>query len=377
MPKPLSSKPFGGAIILFDYFRRFRDKLQKLLSTSKSVSHENMPQLEFPEKHPYYIEILGDFPYYVPLPEGVILKPSRIGAEPFFVQLEHFVPKRHPEESRGENVDDRMGTYIRSRARLLFPLAKYPDEPDWESYEQKSLVIVNRLIESVRYLAFDHTVRRVIAFDRTVFRSWKLNENGTSEPAGVWQEKHSYGPFGVRLLGRLSEDKLQELWWHFNSLAPTNPAWHLVLDAKFHNQTGDVSRAILDLATALEINVPNLIDHFGKTNPELRELDIDTSSIYSLYDDVLKEATGHSLHEEPSLFSSLEYIRAVRNSIAHDWEPVFKISLSMEKTSKYLEIHRPKDEHEIKGHNEVDELVEQSIEIIKHTTGLFQKRFRG
>lgn len=32
---------------------------------------------------PFVVEIIGDLPYYVPIPEGVVLTPSLIGAEPF------------------------------------------------------------------------------------------------------------------------------------------------------------------------------------------------------------------------------------------------------------------------------------------------------
>jgi len=32
------------------------------------------PRLEFPEKSPYYVEVLGDLPYYLPIPEDIILK---------------------------------------------------------------------------------------------------------------------------------------------------------------------------------------------------------------------------------------------------------------------------------------------------------------
>ncbi len=358
---------------LLRHLTRLIDSAKRFLPMQSSDSQSDAPKLEFPAKFPYYVEVLADLPYYVQLPENVMLKPSRIGAESFYVELEPFVPKRHPDESQGENVDDRMGTYVRSRARVLFPLTEDPGEPDWPSYEEKSLSIVNRLIESVRYLAFDHTTRRVMAFDRTVFRTWKLYDDGTAEPIGVWQEKHSYGPFGIRPLGWLSDAKLQDLWWHFNGLAPTNPAWHLVLDAKFHNETGDIPRAILDLATALEINVPSLIEHYSSGRPEFRQLDIDSAGIYSLYDEILQEATGHSLHGEPDMFANLEYIRAMRNSIAHDWKAVFKISSQMQNASQYMHVHAPRDGHELDSHDEVQELVEQTIEIIKHTIQLFEK----
>jgi hypothetical protein len=335
----------------------------------------DISKLEFPAKFPYYIEVLADLPYYVPLPENVILSPSEIGVEPFFVELKVVIPKRHPDESHVENMDDRLGTYLRSRARVLFPKTEPPDDPNWEDIEKKAKSIVNRLIESVRYLVFDHTIRRIVTFDKTIIRSWKLNDDGTVEPAGLWEEGQRFGPFGITPRAQLAEDKVQTLLWLFNGLAPTNPAWHLVLDAKLHNQTGDISRAILDLATALEINIPRLIELFSFVQPRLQRLDLEGVKIWALYDDILMEATGHSLHEEPHLFAALEYIRAIRNSIAHDWKPVFKISPQMEKISKYLDVHKPRDGHRIETQEEVETLVKDTVAIITHTINLFENEY--
>lgn len=362
-------------MVLRRLFRRIKGWFSRMNEVTTDNPLADRHKVEFPEVFPYYIEVLADLPYYVPLPEDIILKPSRIDAEPFFVELEAFVPKRHPEESQGENIDDRLGTYLRSRARVLFPKSEHPGEPNWEEVEKKAKEIVNRLIESVRYLAFDHTIRRILTFDRTAIRTWKLNDDGTLEPAGPWVEGRRFGPFGITPRAQLSPDGVQNLWWHFNGLAPTNPAWHLILDAKLHNQTGDIPRAILDLGTALEINIPRLVELFSPGNHELQGLDVEGVNIYKLYDDILQRTTGHSLHEEPELFASLEYIRAIRNSITHDWKPVFKISPSMENFSGYLEIHRPKDGRTIETQDEVSDLVEDAAAIISHTIDLFEAKY--
>lgn len=335
------------------------------------------PRLEFPEKPPYFIEVLGDISYYLPLPENVILKPSLIGAEAFFVEFHVVTPKRHPEESQGENIDDRLGTYIRSRARVLFPKEELPLDLHRTDYEAKALSIVNRVIETVRYVAFDHAIRRILSFDRTILRIWKLNDDGTAEPAGLWTEAQSFGPFGISSRAQLTADSLQTLCWVFNGLSPTNPAWHLVLDAKYHNHTGDIPRAILDLGTALEINIPRLTQLFSLSHSHPLQLDAEGAGIYELYDRVLKEATGHSLHEEPQLFAKLEYIRAVRNSIAHDWNPTFRVTPQMQRASKYLHIHRPMDGHVVDSREEVARLIDDAQAIIKHTIGLFEAAFKS
>lgn len=328
--------------------------------------------LEVPVKAPFIVEVVADLPYYLPLPDGVTLKPSLIGAEQFFVSLTKIHPKRHPEESQGTNVDDRRGTFVRSQARVVFPRQDPPPDDAREDYEAKAKSITNRLIESIRYVGFDHTIRPVEAFEKTVYRAWQLAHDGTAHPFGTWAEGSSFGPFGLTPTRELSGEALQTLWFVFNGLSPTNPAWHLVLDARYHNEIGDIPRAILDLGTALEISVPRMVELFAYSRPTLSAIDLDGPGIFGLYDQVLREATGHSLHEEPELFAKLEYIRALRNSVAHDWTPVFKITPTMEKTSRYLKVHRPREGHRVQTKEGVSELIEDASTIIKHTISLFE-----
>ena len=86
-------------------------------------------------------------------------------------------------------------------------------------------------------------------------------------------------------------------------------------------------------------------------------------------------ATGHSLQEEPYLFAKLEYIRTLRNSITHDWKPIFKINNDMENKSRYLHIHKPMDGHLVSSREEVSQLINEAIEIIHHTEDLFNQTF--
>ena len=324
---------------------------------------------------PFMVEVMGDLPFYVPLPDKVMLRPSVIGAEPFSIEFEKFFPKRHPEEGQGANVDDRRGTFVRSRARVLFPLDVPPEDHVRAEYEEKAKSITNRAIESIRYVAFDHTIRRVEAFDRATFRVWQLHGDASPEPFGEWAQGETFGPFGLNPIGHLSNSALQALWFVFNGLTPTNPAWHLVLDAKYNNATGDISRAILDLGTALEINIPRLIDHYSSFNSDLMQMDLEGTGIFSLYHEVLMKATGHSLHESPEMYVALEYIRGVRNSITHEWKPVFRITPQMESASKYIDIHRDKDGHQVETKEEVEELIDDATSIITQTIHLFQSAY--
>lgn len=330
----------------------------------------NPKNIDFPEKAPFFIEILGDLPYYLPIPDNMYIKPSLIGAEPFFVAVHMFRPLQHPDQIQGENIDDRLGTYARSRARVLFPKKESPNDLRQADYEAKAYSIVNRLVESVRYVTFDSTMRRILSFDKTIFRIWKLNDDGTVEPVNPWVQRQSFGPFGVMPMAQLTEDAFQRLVLVFNGISRTNPAWHLVLDAQYHNQTGDIARAILDLGTALEINIPTLIEQFPPSHSMLQTIDIEVAGIYQLYGEVLEKATGHSLHEEPRLFAKLEYIRAVRNSVTHDWNPTFKITKLLKQKSKYLHIHEPMDGHVVDTKEEVDQLINDTIAIIRYTSTL-------
>ena len=78
----------------------------------------------FPQGAPFYVEVLGDLPYYLPIPENAWLNSTLNIAEPFSVEFHVLIPTRHSKESQGEKIDDRLGTYIRSTARIIFPMNK-------------------------------------------------------------------------------------------------------------------------------------------------------------------------------------------------------------------------------------------------------------
>jgi len=323
---------------------------------------------------PYVVEVTAELPYYVPIPEGTALAPSLIGAEPFQLEFQHFKPLRHPEDSHGEGVDDRRGTYLRSKARVVFPVPWLPPDEKRQDYERKALAIVNRALLSVRYVAFDPTIIHVNEFENCIVRLWERKPGGQVIPAGTWAQKVSYGPFGITPQATLTSEALSRVWWIFNELAPTNPACLLVLDAKYHSAVGDVSRAILDLATALEINIESLVNLYSSVSSSLLQLDLDVS-VYKLYDAVLSQATGHSLHEKPDLYAELEYIRELRNSIAHRWKPQFQVTAKMKDRSRYLAQHTPRDGHVISSSEELDPLIDHTQEIIKFSIDAFVAKY--
>jgi len=327
------------------------------------------------DKERYIVEVIGELPYYVPMPQGVTLVPSSIGAQPFQLHFQHFQPLRHPDDSHGEGVDDRLGTFIKSKVHILFPVSILPSEAEKDAYEEKALSLTNKLLVSMKYVTFDHTITHVNKFERCCIRVWEVTADGKGIPAGSFAEKTSYGPFGVRSQATLTEEALNRLWWIFNDLAPMNPAFLLILDAKYHNAVRDIPRAILDTATALEVNIDSLVDQYSLRNPPLLQIDLECKSVYELYDAVLSQATGHSLYERPDLYVELEYIRELRNSIAHEWKPEFHISKKMKAKSRYLAQHQPRDGHVVSTTHEVESLISSGIEIIRFCIETFKTKY--
>jgi hypothetical protein len=152
-------------------------------------------------------------------------------------------------------------------------------------------------------------------------------------------------------------------------------AWFLILDSKYHNAIGDISRACLDLAVALEINIDSLIDHYGRYNPSLGAIDMEEKNIFWKYDEGLLQATGHSLHEQPDHFANLEYIYGIRNSIAHSWKTEFRLTDRMKRKSRYLDKHNKRKGQEINSSKEVNELIKVAEEIISFTVEAFHTKY--
>jgi hypothetical protein len=319
--------------------------------------------------------VVGDLPYYVPVPDGFFLAPSEIGAEPFQIKFTHFKPLRHPDDSQGENIDDRAGTYIRSKCHISFPLLKLPEGDYRDTFEKKALLIANKALRAIRYRAYEPAIRHVSRFDNCLVQTIEFNPDGTVKPLSEVNMKTDYGPFGIRPLGVLTDQALQDLSWFFNGLMPMPSAWFLILDSKYHNATGDISHACLDLAVALEINIDSLVDYYGRYNPSLAAIDVEEKNIFWKYDEGLLQATDHSLHEQPDYFANLEYIYGIRNSIAHSWKTEFGLTDRMKRKSKYLDRHNKRDGHEIRNSREVDDLIKAAEEIISYTVEVFHTKY--
>jgi hypothetical protein len=292
------------------------------------------------------------------------------------VGFSHFEPLKHPDDATGTNIDDRMGKFIKSRAHVAFRANALPKTEDLDEFEKKALLIVNSALRAIRYKAYDPAIRHVARFDKCVVRIIELNPDGTVADSDQHVNyKDDLGPFGIKSVGVLTHGALGDVWYYFNELARMHPSWFLVLDSKYHNAIGDISRACLDLAVALDINIDELINYYGNFISDLSSLNLDDKTIYWKYTEGLSHTTGHSLHERPDLFINLEYIYGIRNSIAHDWKPRFKISGSMLAKSKYLAEHKEKDGHEITDSREVKALINATEEIIEYTVKLFDSKF--
>ena len=327
-----------------------------------------MQQKQIQTTFPYHIKVIGDLPYYIPFPEKIILTPSLIGSEPYRLMLEHFQPLRHPEDSHANGADDRIGTFIRSRVIIEFDLKDEKNVIN-QIYLGKALKLTNKLIESIRYYMSDFSLRPVLNFDHFIVQQYNDNSEIIRGSEG-----NTFSPFGIENLRQIPMEKVQNIWWYFNGINSMNPARMLLLDSMFHSKMGDINRSILDLGTALEINIGWLVDQYKFVNHDLDILEINEKSIWDLYDVVLKSATNHSLHEYKGHFINLEFIRGIRNSVAHKWEPIFRITKSFK--SDYLEIHKEKDGTIIESQEQLEDLIKSTREIINLTEELFANRYQ-
>ncbi|MCI0551904.1 MAG: hypothetical protein L0287_13200, partial [Anaerolineae bacterium] len=278
----------------------------------------------------------------MPVPDEVTLMPSLIGTEPFQLSFQALRPRPSPGATYSEGMDDHRGTFIKSNCIARFPVLAIPPGEETNAYIQKALTLTNKALQAIRYTTFDHTIRYVDDFENYILHIWQVTPDGSISPAGAWLQGQWYGPFGVSMQATLTDDGLNKVGVIFNELALINPAWLLVLDAKYHNTIGDIERAILDIGTALDIHIERLINIYSRVDHSLAQVHTDGKTIFQMHDEILIQVTGHSLHERPELFAQLEYIRAIRNSITHRWKSEFRISPEMAR-SKYLHLHQPRD----------------------------------
>lgn len=305
----------------------------------------------------------GDLPYYVPFPENVAFEPSRSETDPYHLIIQHFHPLRHPDDSSGTGVDDRIGTYLRSRVIIEFTKLTGLDP----IIMSKALSITNSLVEAIRYYTSDYHLRPILNFDHTLVE--RIGEEGEC----IIKEHAGFGPFGLEPQRFLDRRSIRPIWELFNGIMPMNPARMLILDAKYHASLEDFNRAILDLGTALEIHIGWLMNYYEPVAPLLEDINIEDTDIWRLYNDILQEATGHSLQENQNLYIELEYIRNIRNSITHEWKAVFRITKHFR--SNFISEHQKRDGTLIRSKCQIHELIDNTQKILDYTDALFQTKY--
>ena len=319
------------------------------------------------QNKPYQIQVTGDLPYYVPFPEEAILTPSLIGAEPFRLQLQHFVLKPS-EEGMQVSGDDRLGTFIRSRIIFEYKSLEGPSEFN-QAVLQKALEITNRFIDAVKYSTSDFSMRPIQQFDHYII---SYSQEGTAE---ILKEGTTFGPFGITPIARITSEKVQSVYNLFNGIVSINSSRMLLLDAKYHSTIGDYNRAVLDIGTALETHIGWLINQYKTVFSEFYEISTDDKNCWEHYDEVLLAATGHTMREEEDLFVQLEFIRAIRNSVTHEWRPIFRMGPKFR--TQYESRHRLRDGTEINTKEKADELIQSAQKILDYAEELFRLKYEN
>lgn len=317
-------------------------------------------------QQPYTVIVHGQLPYYVPFPNGFAFTTTLSEDEPCKVSIIPLYAKDNGAGGQSQNIDDRMGTFYRSLVICEFASREGPEIPDAQILG-KVLKLTNSLIDSIRYHTSDISFRPILQFSHHRILYY---QNGVNEIPG--SEGMSFGPFGMNIKQIYSLERVREILEYFNGAKAINPAYLLVLDAEYHNLLGDINRAILDLGTALEIHVEWLIEQYKPLVSGIGDINTDGKALWDLYDGVLIDAIGHSLREREDLFIRLEYIRGIRNSVTHEWKPVFRITDRFR--SQYMDHHRKNDGREIRTRIEVTELIRATRDILQYVEELFPKR---
>jgi hypothetical protein len=319
-------------------------------------------------------------PYYVPVPDDFTLTYTQLANDETKIIFRRTYPDRVEAVVMEigavldvNNMDDRKGTYIRSWCRVLLPITELPDLNKPSEFMPKILPTINNALRTIRYKANDPAIYPVNMFQYVHAEIHEFEPDGTVKLPIKFSESHNFEPYSLLPIRELPDYDLEDVQKHVNGL-PVLTTWHLLLDAEYHSSLGDIIHACLDLAMALETHIDNLIIYYRNFYPTI-ELNLEDKTIWWMYDKGLAEITGHSLHETPDHYISLEYIYAIRNSIAHAWKAEFRISESMKKYSRYLDHHQKKNGHEVTEVEEMKELISAAREIVSHTIHLFETKY--
>lgn len=326
------------------------------------------------EKNPeFVVRIIGDLPFYLPVPDGTELSPAQIGVEPFLLFFKHISSPPPKGVSSAVGVEDGRGNLIFTRANVDFTgNQSVPEKP--EDYLPKSIDLINRALIAVKLVSTNHCVRNISVFSHHVVQILRRHKNGKTELVSG-EEGYSYGPHGLRAIGTINHEGMQRVWLHFQGLRPMQASWLLLIDSAYNLDFDDYPRSILDIATALEIHMPALIDEYLHLDSSLAGIDIERMGVYDHYDSLLNQITGHSLHDKPDLFVALEFIRQTRNSITHNWKPVFRITDRFKRGTKYISKHQPNDGKVINSKTEVNKMKMDASDIMAFASECFFNKY--
>lgn len=163
------------------------------------------------------------------------------------------------------------------------------------------------------------------------------------------------GPHGITLCGTVAEETHEQIQKILEGRKRIQLGRMLLVDAKNHLDRWDFGHAVFDIPTALEVHIEAFLSRHKPNKLEER--------IYAQYDGVLKDITGKSLYGEPDLSFALEYIRNVRNNIAHEGQCKFTIKY-LKRKSKHYDEFLQMGEHRIHSPGQVNQMRESAIAIL-------------
>jgi len=163
------------------------------------------------------------------------------------------------------------------------------------------------------------------------------------------------GPHSITLCGTVAEEAHEQIQKVLEGGKRIQLSRMLLVDAKNHLDRRDFCHAVFDIATALEVHIEAFLSRHKPNKLE--------EGIYTQYDHVLKDITGKSLYDEPDLSFALEYIRNVRNNIAHEGQCKFTIK-HLNRKSKHYDQFLQMGEHRIHSPRQLNQMRESAIAIL-------------
>lgn len=297
-----------------------------------------MPHVKVTLRLPFRMQVADDTEFRVPFRDDLYT----------LVTLREYEVPKTDEEEHGTGIDDGRGTFLQSNVSVLFPeQTLYEIRDHWgvgagTQYVDASLLSINECIQSYRYVT-RHLFARPIAQPREV-TVVVVDGQGELVPNVVFTHAFTF-PGGMRLKGTFQSPALEQIQLTLDGDSPIKFERSLLLDAEYFAELGDVSNALFYVDTALQVFIERILpeEHYQRNR------------YYSNWDEGLKLAHGHSLYEghfidshslnkRVNSFEILEFIHVVRNSIAHEGRPIFRLSaLQGGWQSQFIENHSRMD----------------------------------